>query len=326
MPRQLRRPGTTRTLAIATIFSKLKIGDKISLVTYSTTDETVLDGYEIRSEQDKETLMGILYGIKINGCTYGSAGIETAYKIGAQNYLKDGNNQVILITDGDLNFGITSKGGLKSLIEEKKKSNLFLSVIGTGLYNYKDDNLEVLAKHGNGTYCVVNDLEDVEESINKRYIALTNIVAKDVKAQVEFNPRFVKNYRLLGYENRELNHEDFTNDAVISEPYGSGSHGVALYELEMAAENSTPASDLKYQTPVLIRSLSPMSAILLRQPSSTRIMPQQMPGWPISSTASPKSSAVPTSWIKQMRHISPRCSPTGNIKRLPAPTWKSLSS
>ena len=240
--------------AIATIFSKLKIGDKISLVTYSTTDETVLDGYEIRSEQDKETLMGILYGIEINGCTYGSAGIETAYKIGAQNYLKDGNNQVILITDGDLNFGITSKGGLKSLIEEKKKSNLFLSVIGTGLYNYKDDNLEVLAKHGNGTYCVVNDLEDVEESINKRYIALTNIVAKDVKAQVEFNPRFVKNYRLLGYENRELNHEDFTNDAVISEPYGSGSHGVALYELEMAAENSTPASDLKYQTPVLTDS------------------------------------------------------------------------
>jgi Ca-activated chloride channel family protein len=198
--------------------------------------------------------MGILYGIEINGCTYGSAGIETAYKIGAQNYLKDGNNQVILITDGDLNFGITSKGGLKSLIEEKKKSNLFLSVIGTGLYNYKDDNLEVLAKHGNGTYCVVNDLEDVEESINKRYIALTNIVAKDVKAQVEFNPRFVKNYRLLGYENRELNHEDFTNDAVISEPYGSGSHGVALYELEMAAENSTPTSDLKYQTPVLTDS------------------------------------------------------------------------
>ena len=240
--------------AIATIFSKLKIGDKISLVTYSTKDETVLDGYEIRSEQDKETLMGILYGIKINGCTYGSAGIETAYKIGAQNYLKDGNNQVILITDGDLNFGITSKGGLKSLIEEKKKSNLFLSVIGTGLYNYKDDNLEVLAKHGNGTYCVVNDLEDVEESINKRYIALTNIVAKDVKAQVEFNPRFVKNYRLLGYENRELNHEDFTNDAVISEPYGSGSHGVALYELEMAAENSTPTSDLKYQTPVMTDS------------------------------------------------------------------------
>ena len=240
--------------AIATIFSKLKIGDKISLVTYSTKDETVFDGYEIRSEQDKETLMGILYGIEIDGCTYGSAGIETAYKIGASHYHPDWNNQVILITDGDLNFGITSKNGLEKLIEEKKKSNLFLSVIGTGLYNLMDDKLQVLSKHGNGTYCVVNALSDVEDSINRHYIALTNIIAKDVKAQVEFNPRFVKAYRLLGFENRELNHEDFTNDAVISEPYGSGSHGVALYELEMATENSTPASDLKYQTPILTDS------------------------------------------------------------------------
>ena len=240
--------------AIATIFSKLENGDKISLVTYSSEDETVLDGYEIRSKQDKETLMGILFGIRIYGCTYGSAGIETAYKIGASHYHPDWNNQVILITDGDLNFGITSKNGLEKLIEKKKKSNLFLSVIGTGLYNYKDDKLEVLSKHGNGTYCVVNSLSDVEESINRHYIALTNIIAKDVKAQVEFNPRFVKAYRLLGFENRQLNHEDFTNDAVISEPYGSGSHGVALYELEMAADDSTPASDLKYQTPVLTDS------------------------------------------------------------------------
>ena len=240
--------------AIAAIFSKLKTGDKISLVTYSSEDETVLDGYEIRSEQDKETLMGILFGIRIYGGTYGSAGIETAYEIGAKHYHPDWNNQVILITDGDLNFGITSKNGLEKLIEKKKKSNLFLSVIGTGLYNLMDDKLQVLSKHGNGTYCVVNTLSDVEESINRHYIALTNIIAKDVKAQVEFNPRFVKSYRLLGFENRQLNHEDFTNDAVISEPYGSGSHGVALYELEMATENSTPASDLKYQTPVLTDS------------------------------------------------------------------------
>ena len=264
--------------AIATIFSKLKTGDKISLVTYSTKDETVLDGYEIRSEQDKETLMGILYGIEINGCTYGSAGIETAYKIGAGHYHPDRNNQVILITDGDLNFGITSKNGLEKLIEEKKKKNLFLSVIGTGLYNLMDDKLQVLSKHGNGTYCVVNALSDVEDSINRHYTALTNIIAKDVKAQVEFNPRFVKAYRLLGYENRELNHEDFSNDAVISEPYGSGGHGVALYELEMAAENSAPASDLKYQTHVLtdsdelstvkIRYKEPLSDIssLIEQP------------------------------------------------------------
>ena len=240
---------------IATVFSKLKAGDRISLITYSTKDHTWLKGFEIKDEQSKEDLMGIILGIEIEGCTFGSAGIETAYAIGEKFYNPDWNNQVILITDGDLNFGITDKNGLKGLIEKKKKSNLFLSVIGTGLYNYKDDNLEVLSKHGNGTYCVVNNLDDVDESINRRYIALTNIIAKDVKAQVEFNPRFVKSYRLLGYENRQLNHEDFKNDKVISEPYGSGGHGIALYELEMNEQETPEAStDLKYQKPVLTDS------------------------------------------------------------------------
>ena len=213
-------------MTIATIVSKLKVGDIFSLVTYSSKDETVMKNYAIRNESDKEYIMGRIMQIEISGYTDGSAGIEMAYEIGKKNYDKDWNNQVILITDGDLNFGITEKGGLKDLIEEKKKENLFLSVIGTGLWNYKDDKLEVLSKHGNGTYCVINSLEDVDESINKHYESLTNIVAKDVKAQVEFNPKYVKEYRLLGYENRELNHEDFVNDKVISEPYGSGGHGI----------------------------------------------------------------------------------------------------
>ena len=241
--------------AVATVFSKLNVGDRISLVTYSTNDHTYFKGFEIKDSKSKEDLMGIILGIEIAGCTYGSAGIKTAYAIGEKFYKTDWNNQIILITDGDLNFGITDKHGLQGLIEEKKKSNLFLSVIGTGLYNYKDDKLEVLSKHGNGTYCVVNNLDDVDESINRHFIALTNIIAKDVKAQVEFNPRFVKSYRLLGYENRQLNHEDFKNDTVISEPYGSGGHGIALYELEMNETEAPEASfDLKYQKPVLTDS------------------------------------------------------------------------
>ena len=238
--------------AAATIFSKLKAGDTVSLVTYSDTDRTVLDGYTVRDEQDKEKLMASLMGIEIEGCTYGSAGIMTAYELGRRHYREGWSNQVILITDGDLNFGITEKHGLQGLIEEKKKTGLFLSVIGTGLYNYKDDKLETLAKHGNGTYCVVNSLPDVDEFINKRYISLTNIIAKDVKAQVEFNPKFVKSYRLLGYETRELNHEDFRNDAVISEPYGSGGHGIALYEIERS--DGALDSDLKYVRHELIES------------------------------------------------------------------------
>ncbi len=233
--------------AVAAILSKLRPGDRFSLVTYSSEDHTVVEGYPIRDEQDKEILMGKLLSLEITGGTWGSAGIETAYEIGARYYGEGWSNQVMLITDGDLNFGITDKGGLKDLIEEKKKSGLFLSVIGTGLWNYQDEKLEVLSKHGNGTYCVVNSLFDVTESIDRHYAALTNIIAKDVKAQLEFNPCFVKSYRLLGYENRELAHEDFVDDAVISEPYGSGGHGVALYELEMG---EAAQAGLKYQTAV----------------------------------------------------------------------------
>ena len=237
---------------VATILSKLHAGDTFSLVTYSDRDHTVIDGFQIRDDQDKEILMGYLMGLEIDGCTYGSAGIKTAYELGAKHYHDVWSNQVMLITDGDLNFGITDKGGLRELIEDKKRSGLFLSVIGTGLWNYQDEKLEVLSRHGNGTYCVVNDLKDVEESIDRRYIALTNIIAKDVKAQLEFNPRFVKSYRLLGYENREIAHEDFADDTVISEPYGSGGHGVALYELEMG--NGGEQTALKYQTPLLTDS------------------------------------------------------------------------
>ena len=233
--------------AIATILAKLEKGDTFSLITYSDSDKTVYDGFKITSEKDKEKIMLSVMKLLIGGCTFGSAGIETAYKAAGKNYKKDCNNEVILITDGDLNFGITEKGSLKELISEKKKENVFLSVIGTGLWNYKDDKLEILAKNGNGIYTVINNLDDVEENINKRFYALTQVVAKDVKAQVEFNPALVKTHRLLGYENRELSHEDFSDDTVISEPYGLGGHGVALFELEMGEAES----QLKYQKAVL---------------------------------------------------------------------------
>ena len=231
---------------IATILSKLGNGDKLSLVTYSTRDHVEIEAFTVNGYEDRIRILEKLLSIEINGCTYGSAGIETAYKIGKKNYIEDGNNQVILITDGDLNFGITDKGGLEELIEQKKKDNLFLSVIGTGLFNYKDDKLEVLCKHGNGVYRTVNSLTDVKKSIDEEYSSLVNIIAKDVKAQVEFNPEIVESYRLLGFENRTLAREDFTNDKVISEPFGSGGYGVALYELTMKTDAVPAESGLKY--------------------------------------------------------------------------------
>ena len=232
--------------AVSTIVSKLKPGDTFSLVTYSSEDHVVIDGLPILAKDDITHILEKLLGLEITGGTYGSAGIEQAYAVGKRNYRPEGNNQVILITDGDLNFGITSQGGLESLIEEKKKNHLFLSVIGTGLMNFKDNKLEILSKHGNGVYRVVNNLNDVKKSIRDEYASLVNIIAKDVKAQVEFNPEAVESYRLLGFENRELNHEDFTNDKVISEPFGSGGYGIALYELRMQPDNTQQAMENRY--------------------------------------------------------------------------------
>ena len=230
----------------ATIVSKLGNGDKISLVTYSDDDNVELEAFAVNGPEDRIHVLEKLLSIKIMGCTHGSKGIERAYQIGKANYIDGGNNQVILITDGDLNFGITDKGGLEELIELKKKDNLFLSVIGTGLWNYKDDKLEALCKHGNGVYRVVNNLADVRKSIDEEYSSLVNIIAKDVKAQVEFNPEIVESYRLLGFENRTLAREDFANDKVISEPFGSGGYGVAVYELHMKTDDAAADSGLKY--------------------------------------------------------------------------------
>lgn len=236
--------------AMITIVKQLKDNDVLSLVCYSDNDRTVFENMVIDSNSfDK--FIETMFSIKITGCTYGSKGIETAYELANKTYIKDGINRVILMTDGDLNFGITDKGGLKDLILSKKNNGIFLSVLGTGLYNYKDDVLETLSKNGNGNYCTIDCLEDVKENIFDKYNSLVFTIAKDVKAQVEFNPKFVKKYRLIGYENRALNHEDFRNDAVISEPFGCGSYGVALYELEMQDGVSEIKSDLKYQQPTL---------------------------------------------------------------------------
>ena len=205
-----------------------------------------LEAFTVNGPEDRIRVLEKLLSIYICGYTYGSKGIERAYEIGKNNYIDGGNNQVILITDGDLNFGITDKGGLQTLIESKKQDNLFLSVIGTGLWNYKDDKLETLCKHGNGVYRVINNLNDVKKSIDEEYSSLVNIIAKDVKAQVEFNPEIVESYRLLGFENRTLAREDFTNDKVISEPFGSGGYGIALYELTMKKGDAPADSGLKY--------------------------------------------------------------------------------
>ena len=216
---------------LATVFASLNENDVFSLVTYSSEDHTFINGMKVDKKHDVDHILDKLKNMYIEGCTYGSKGIETAYSIIEENYIGDGINRVILVTDGDLNFGITDKGGLAKLIEEKRKTGAYLSCIGTGLYNLRDDKLEALAKNGNGNYFVVNDIADVKEILYKKYDSLVFPVAKNVKAQMEFNPSVVKGYRLIGFENRRLTHEQFRDDTVVAEPFGSGAYCVACYEL-----------------------------------------------------------------------------------------------
>lgn len=232
--------------SVISLFMGLKDNDIVSMVTYSTTDSIIFENKTVGKDITISDFIDYLFSITINGCTYGSKGIETAYELTKRTYKENNINRVVLITDGDLNFGINSNDGLQRLIEEKRDTGIFLTVIGTGLYNYKDDKLEILSKYGNGNYCVVNTLLDVEYNLITCYNSMMFTIAKDVKAEVEFNPYFVKSYRLLGYENREISHSEFKDDSVVSDPFGSGSWGIALYELEMNDSLSNVDSELKY--------------------------------------------------------------------------------
>ena len=232
--------------ALATVFAGLNENDVFSVVTYSSEDHTFIDGMTVNKKHDIDYVLDKLRTMYIEGCTDGSKGIETAYTIVEENFIEGGVNRVILVTDGDLNFGVTDKGGLIDLIEEKRKTGAYLSCIGTGLYNLRDDKLEALAKNGNGNYFVVNDVADVKEILYKKYSSLIFPVAKNVKAQVEFNPSAVKGYRLIGFENRRLTHEQFRDDAVTAEPFGSGAYCVACYELFFS--DIANVKPLKYQT------------------------------------------------------------------------------
>jgi Ca-activated chloride channel family protein len=242
-------------MSIMAVLSKMSDGDVFSLVTYSSTDKVVFNGLTLDKARDLDDMLYILMReVYISGMTNGSAGIGKAYDIVEQHMVPDGVNRVIILTDGDLNFGVSDKDGLKALIEKKRSSGAYFSAIGTGIFNLQDDKLEALAKNGNGNYFVVNSRSDIEKNILGSYESLVYPIARNVKAQVEFNPKLVDKYKLIGYENRMLGHEDFRDDAVIAEPFGSGSACVALFALEMCSGSRPSPAGLKYQQAVLADS------------------------------------------------------------------------
>ncbi len=220
--------------------------DRVSIVTYAGSDKVVLDG--VKGSKHK-VIIDALNDLEAGGSTYGSKGIITAYKLAEENFIKGGNNRVILATDGDLNVGLTSESELEDLISEKKETGVYLSVLGFGTGNIKDNKMETLADKGNGNYSYIDSEREANKVLVQEMGATLVTVCKDVKFQVEFNPAVVKEYRLIGYENRRLAKEDFKDDTKDAGEIGAGHSVTALYEIKLQDPLSVyreGIEDLKY--------------------------------------------------------------------------------
>lgn len=230
--------------AFKMLAENLDENDRISIVTYAGSDTVVLNGV---AGSEPYTICEALDSLEASGSTNGSAGLITAYEIAEQQFIKDGNNRVILATDGDLNVGLTSESDLVGLITEEKDSGIFLSVLGFGSDNLKDNKLEALADHGNGNYSYLDSVYEAKKVLVDEMGGTLYTVAKDVKMQIEFNPEQVKGYRQIGYENRALSAEDFADDTVDGGEIGAGHVVTALYEVvPVDSEFDVPEAETKY--------------------------------------------------------------------------------
>ena len=235
--------------AFKLLVSKLRKEDKVSIVVYAGAAGLVLPP---TSGDRQETIIAALDRLQAGGSTAGGQGIKLAYKTARQHYMPEGNNRVILATDGDFNVGESSNAAMERLIEEERKSGVFLTVLGFGMGNYKDSKMEILADKGNGNYAYIDNILEAKKIFINEFGGTLFTIAKDVKIQVEFNPEIVKAYRLIGYENRKLRDEDFNDDKKDAGELGSGHTVTALYEIIPAGveDKYTGSIDpLKYQAP-----------------------------------------------------------------------------
>lgn len=236
--------------AFQILVKKLGENDTVSIVVYAGSEGIALPA---TPGNEKSTILRAINYLSAGGSTAGAEGIRLAYKIAKQNFIPDGNNRVILATDGDFNVGITSDSELVRLIETKRDQQIYLTVLGFGTGNYKDSKMEKLADKGNGNYAYIDNLFEAQKVLGTELTGTLFTIAKDVKIQVEFNPEKVKAYRLLGYENRMLKDVDFNDDIKDAGELGSGHSVTALYELIPAeSDEKVPTVDkLKYQKTVI---------------------------------------------------------------------------
>lgn len=233
--------------AFKLLTEQLREEDKVSIVVYAGASGLVLPP---TSGIDKNTIIAALDKLNAGGSTAGTAGIQLAYQTAESTFIKNGNNRIILATDGDFNVGVSSTSELVRLIEEKRKSGVFLSILGLGMGNYKDGRMEQLADNGNGNYAYIDSFEEAKKVFVQEMGGTLHTIAKDVKLQIEFNPAHVKEYRLVGYENRKLKNEDFNNDKKDAGDLGAGHTVTAIYEIIPTNSENTSAGKvdpLKYQ-------------------------------------------------------------------------------
>ncbi|MBT3380649.1 MAG: DUF3520 domain-containing protein [Lentisphaerae bacterium] len=234
--------------AMKMLTANLTENDRVAIAVYAGASGLVLPP---TSASRKHEILGALDRLSAGGSTNGGAGIELAYATAAQNFIKGGTNRVILATDGDFNVGVSSRGDLTRLIEEKAKSGVFLTVLGFGMGNYQDAQLEELADKGNGNYAYIDTAAEARKVLVDQIGGTLVTIAKDVKIQIEFNSAQVEAYRLIGYENRLLRAEDFNDDTKDAGEIGAGHTVTALYQIvPKGVRIALPGVDpLKYQTP-----------------------------------------------------------------------------
>jgi Ca-activated chloride channel family protein len=230
--------------ALKTLQESLTENDRVSIVTYAGSSEVLAEG--LTGDMHREIKRAI-NSLEAGGSTNGAGGIITAYDIAEKYFIEGGNNRVILCTDGDFNVGTSSEAGLIELIEEKKETGVFLSCLGFGTGNYKDDKMEALADHGNGNYFYIDCTAEAEKALRNELWSTLYTVAKDTKFQVEFNPETVAAYRIIGYENRQMAAEDFSDDTKDGGEVGSGQTVTILYEIvPVGSGMDVPSVDSRY--------------------------------------------------------------------------------
>ena len=229
--------------ALKLLSKKMRTEDKVSIVVYAGASGVVLE--PVAGNQSAKIAQA-LDSLSAGGRTNGAAGISSAYQLAEQEFIKGGINRIILATDGDFNVGTVNFEALKDLVEEKRKTGISLTTLGFGSGNYNDHLMEQLADAGNGNYSYIDTLNEAQKVLVDEMSSTLNTIAKDVKIQVEFNPAMVSEYRLIGYENRALNREDFNNDKIDAGEIGAGHTVTALYEVTLADSKNRSVDPLRY--------------------------------------------------------------------------------